>query len=101
MKTVVILLVAVMAPFLGMLIALRVLWAAFTAQDRAWLILIALDDLINVATNGALGQTISHRAAVARSEGRRWGCTLCRWLDQVKRGHCDEALTDATQNLKP
>ncbi len=86
---------------LGMaLIALRMLYAVATAPAKAWAIAVALDDAANVAGNGRLGQTISARAAQARSEGRRWGCVLCRLLDRLDSGHCDRALVDAEQNLK-
>jgi hypothetical protein len=60
-KTLALLLVAVSMPLLGMLVTLRLVWAAFTSPERAWLILIAVDDLMNVVTNGWLGQTISRR----------------------------------------
>lgn len=42
---------------------------------------------------GASNETISERAAKARNAGRRWGCILCRLLDDVNPGHCDRALT--------
>jgi hypothetical protein len=86
-------------PLLGMLVTLRLIWASFTAPERAWLILISVDDLMNVVCNGWLGQTISYRAAVADIEGKRWGCVLCRWLDAAEQGHCTKALTDSKQNL--
>jgi hypothetical protein len=98
-KTLALLLVATSMPLLGALVTLRLVWAAFTAPERAWLILIAVDDLMNVVTNGWLGQTISKRAADARAEGKRWGCVLCRWLDEAEPGHCDKALADVQQNL--
>jgi hypothetical protein len=99
LKKLVLLLCVLLMPRLGLLVALRLLWATLTAPTRAWLIVIALDDLMNVVCNGWLGQTISYRAAVADIEGKRWGCVLCRWLDAAEQGHCTKALTDSKQNL--
>ena len=65
---------------------------------NAWLIAIAIDDLGNVSLNGALGQTISSRAA--HNRGKWWGCILCKILNEVDPGHCDRALTDPEQNLE-
>ena len=77
---------------------LRYLWAAFTAPSKAWTIAVAIDDLGNVAANGALGQTISSRAAHDRPQ--RWACLMCWLLDQVDPGHCDRAMTAQDQNLE-
>lgn len=82
------------------LIGLRMLYACFTASDKAWRIAVAVDGACNVAGNGRLGQTISARAAQARSEGRVWGCVLCWWVDKVDVGHCSRALIDVQQNLR-
>lgn len=59
-----------------------------------WLlnILIALDVLANAILFGRKHETLSKRAAQARDKGQRWGCLLCRLLDAVDRGHCDDAL---------
>ncbi len=65
---------------------------------NAWLIAIAIDDLGNVSMDGALGQTISSRAA--HNRGKWWGCILCKLLNEVDPGHCDRALTDPVQNLE-
>lgn len=84
---------------LGVVIAiLRYAWCAFFAPDRAWSIALAIDDLGNVAANGAFGQTISSRAAHDRPA--RWACMLCWLLDDLDPGHCDRAMTDTSQNLE-
>lgn len=83
-----------------LLIGARMLYAVFTAPDKAWAIAVAVDGAGNVAGNGRLGQTISARAASARQEGRRWGCFLCKLLDLVDPGHCARAASDPVQNLK-
>lgn len=75
----------------------RYLWAISTNPARAWLIAIAVDDLGNVTFNGALGQTISSRAAHSSA---LWGRSLCWLLDTVNPGHCKRALTAADQNLQ-
>ena len=103
MEIIVLILVAILSPVLGLLTGLRLFYAAFTNRARAWDITLSIDDLMNVVANGWFGQTISHRAASARQDGRRWGCILCRWLDSVDPGppeHCDRALIDSKQNLK-
>lgn len=46
----------------------RMLFAIFTAPDKAWLIAVTFDKLGNVASNGDPNQTISYRP---RSHGRR------------------------------
>lgn len=57
-------------------------------------VLRLLDQAINcLILFGAPDETISERAAKARNNGREWGCILCRFLDWVSPGHCDDALT--------
>lgn len=58
---------------------------------RAWVMAVSFDQLANAATNGNRRETISSRANRARSEGRRWGCLLCRILDWVDENHCMHA----------
>lgn len=55
-----------------------------------WLIL--LDQAGNTLAGGSPNETISERAAKARSEGKEWGCMLCRLLGWINPGHCDGAL---------
>lgn len=53
-----------------------------------------LDTGVNVIfLFGASNETISERAAKARNAGREWGCVLCRFLNRVNPGHCDNALS--------
>ena len=56
-----------------------------------WLIL--LDEAGNTLAGGSPNETISERAAKARNAGRKWGCVLCRVLNWINPGHCDNALT--------
>lgn len=56
-------------------------------------LLILLDQAGNTLAGGSPNETISERAAKARNAGRRWGCVLCQFLNQIQRGHCDNALT--------
>lgn len=74
-----------------MLAVLRYGWAWLTNPPRAWRIAIGFDQLANVAANGSEDETISSRAARARDEGRRWGCVLCKLLDKIEAGHCDNS----------
>lgn len=99
MKRILILLALLPLLAVGCVLAmLRYAYAAVAAPERAWSIALAIDDLGNVAANGALGQTISSRAAHDRPQ--RWACLLCWVLDRLDPGHCDRALTAADQNLE-
>lgn len=57
---------------------------------------LALDRFLNVLLLGGTSeQTVSISAAIARRDGKAWGCILCRWLSwTVERGHCEKALND-------
>ena len=77
---------------------IRMAWAILTNPERAWLIALSFDDLGNVATNGALGQSISSRAAHDRPQ--KWACLLCKLLDKLDPGHCDRAMISTNQNLE-
>ncbi len=76
----------------------QMLWAIIANPDRAWNIAVGFDDLANVAANGAIGQTISSRAAHDRPQ--TWACLLCKLLDSLSPGHCDRAMTALKQNLE-
>lgn len=54
---------------------------------------VLLDEAANTILGGSPNETISERAAKARNAGRRWGCILCRLLNRINPGHCDNALT--------
>jgi hypothetical protein len=56
-----------------------------------WRVLIAFDMFMNAVFRGKTGQTISSRAADARSTGKAWGCVLCRLLDRLDNQHCEKA----------
>lgn len=68
--------------------ALRMFYAIWTNPRRAWVLAISYDQLANAAANGDPDKTISHRANVARSQGKTWGCILCRLLDYLDKNHC-------------
>ena len=70
---------------------LRFGWAALTAPAKAWAIARAFDRLANAATNGRESETVSSRAALARDQGKRWGCVLCGLLDRIEQDHCNRA----------
>lgn len=72
----------------ALIVAVRALYSIFANQDKAWAIFRAYDRLANVALNGSETETISSRAYRAKTEGRRWGCFLCRWLDSLEKDHC-------------
>ena len=81
-------------------ILLRYLSCIVMNVPKAWVIALSIDDAANVACNGRLGQSISSRAAVAWSAHKRWGCILCKLLDEVSPNHCAHALTAVDQNLE-
>lgn len=56
-------------------------------------LLVLLDQAGNTLAGGSPNETISERAAKARNAGKEWGCLLCKALNWVKPGHCDDALT--------
>jgi hypothetical protein len=59
---------------------------------------LAFDQAINVLTGGAVGQTVSLRAAIAQRDGQRWGCWLCWILARVVQpNHCHLQFTDAVE----
>ncbi|PXX41072.1 MULTISPECIES: hypothetical protein [Burkholderia] len=53
---------------------------------------IWIDEGINTIFGGSPNETVSERAAKARNAGRKWGCVLCRALNWINPGHCDNAL---------
>ena len=70
---------------------LRMLWSILSNPAKALRIAVALDRAGNAAANGVETETLSSRANRARSEGRRWGCILCRWLDWLDPHHCRDS----------
>lgn len=67
------------------------LLAILAGSPRAWKLGISYDQLANTAFGGSEDETISSRANRARSEGRRWGCILCKLLDKIKKNHCRDS----------
>lgn len=67
------------------------LCALIVGSDRAWDIAIAFDRVVNVATGGKNTETVSSRAERARSEGTKWGCVLCKFLDRLQPNHCADS----------
>lgn len=78
-------LAAIFAPF-------KTLWSiAIGDYTRVLEVLKGYDRLGNAVTNGSSEETISSRANRARSEGRKWGCVLCKILDDIEANHCANA----------
>lgn len=81
------------ALLLGLLLtAARYLFAVVGSPNKAWWLAIAIDETCNVVANGKRHETISTRAAVAKRNGTKWGCVLCKLLEGLDPGHCDRAL---------
>ncbi len=70
----------------------RMVYATVVNPTRAWALSVAFDQLANAAANGDPDETISSRAGKARQMGRRWGCVLCKLLDELDPGHCDRFI---------
>lgn len=80
----------------GALIALVWLWcAAIAGSPRAWRLILACDQLFNAAGGGDPRETVSSRAGKAKRQGARWACVLCRLLDVINSGHCDNTIDPA------
>ena len=54
-------------------------------------LLYLLDKAGNTLTGGSPDETISRRAARAKHAGSRWGRWLCKGLDWIDPGHCEDA----------
>jgi hypothetical protein len=75
--------------------SLWMLAAIATRSERAREIALAYDRVANVTIGGRGDQTISRRAAHGARLGVRHWCILCRLLDRVDPGHCENAdVTD-------
>lgn len=64
----------------------------FPYSQRAWHILIAMDQLANATTGGSEDETISSRAGRLKREGRGWACILCRFLNWLEKDHCEKSI---------
>ncbi len=53
---------------------------------------LLLDEIGNTLTGGDPGETISSRAGKGQAEGKRWACTLCRFLDLFQKDHCLKSI---------
>lgn len=54
--------------------------------------LIWLDEGINTLRGGDPGQSLSVASAIARNQGKTWGCIFCKFLNAISKDHCDKAL---------
>lgn len=71
--------------------------AALIGSSRAWPVTVANDQALNAALVGRSGsedETLSSRAGKAQRLGHRWGCILCRLLDKIDPGHCENNIED-------
>lgn len=60
---------------------------------------IALDQFGNAALGGFPDETLSTRAARAKSAGKRWGCVFCRLMDVFHKDHCDWSYKTKAMSL--
>ena len=61
-------------------------------SHRARAIVLAYDRLGAATFIGKGRETISSYAGRARRKGQRWGCVLCRWLDELDPNHCEDSI---------
>lgn len=63
-------------------------------RPKRWVmnVLISLDQFGNAWAGGTPDETISSRAARANRKGFRWGRWLCRGLNWIDPGHCEDAI---------
>ena len=55
-------------------------------------VLIGLDQWANAILGGHPDETISSRAGKNKAKGGWWGKWLCRGLDLIDPGHCEDAI---------
>lgn len=89
---VIILLIFLFILFVFPLAIIRMLFAIIGNAVKAWNVLKAFDRLGNVLLNGKDTEMISTRAARAKREGRRWGCILCKILNELEKDHCEKSV---------
>jgi hypothetical protein len=56
--------------------------------------LIWLDEGLNTLRGGDPGQSLSVAAGIAQTQGKRWGCILCRFLSWFQANHCAKAVAN-------
>lgn len=92
MKRVWLILILLVAQLAAILAPFRTLWAIAKGDYlRALEVLKGYDRLGNAVANGYSKETISSRANRARSENNKWGCILCKILDDIEKDHCINA----------
>lgn len=74
---------------------------AIIDPEKCLRIALGYDRAGNAAFNGDPRQTISYRASTAMSEGKQWGCILCKALDAVDPNHCQNAVLPDTAPFDP
>jgi hypothetical protein len=55
-------------------------------------VLIGLDQWANTVLGGDPDETISSRAGKSKRQGGRLGKWLCKGLDLIDPGHCEDAI---------
>lgn len=69
-----------------------------TMRRSILLLLVLIDVMVNRLFNGRV-ETISSRAGRAMASGKKWGCILCRILDDIQKDHCANAMLDPLGSL--
>lgn len=78
--------------FTGVILALVAVGIFAGKSSFARFIALAFDMFWNVLTGGKVGVTISSRAGVAASQGKKWGLMLSWFLDKLEKDHCKLAI---------
>ena len=66
--------------------------AAVAKEEYLRRVLVGIDQLMNVVTNGDPDETISSRAARAALNGKKWGVELSKLLDCFQYDHGAQAI---------
>jgi hypothetical protein len=63
-------------------------------------VLVGFDQWLNTFRGAPPGVTISSSAALARWEGKWWGCQLCRFLEWLEPDHCSQAQVNDARRAR-
>lgn len=77
-----------------LLVPLAYLLLVVIAPSNAWRVAVAVDQAVNAATKGDEDETISSRAGKGARRGAWHWCVLCRVLDWIDPGHCEDEIEE-------
>lgn len=63
-------------------------------------VLIAGDQLINTLLGGDPDETLSDSLYRHKTEGKRFACVICRFLDNFERDHCRKSWLRGVKRMQ-